>query len=149
MALTGSVLRPQRPEIWRDGKADPPCPEPQPEGRGCARPPSLRAPAWLHLGPAPPAPACPACCRTSSSRGSSHPLTRHPALRTHAHCPDTPPAPQTPNKPQPRSRRRSLQTARLPQRPCQRWPACFPARIHRATAIFTRKIQLLLGCSAE
>lgn len=61
-------------------KADPPCPEPQPEGRVCARAPSLWAARLAALG----GPLCraPACCQMSSSRGVRPPTHPTPALRT-------------------------------------------------------------------
>ena len=85
MALTGSVLRPQRPEIWRDRNSR--------SAKQTRRALSLSRrggsapvhhpcgqPAWLHLEAR--SVRAPACCQMSSSRGVRPPTHPTPALRT-------------------------------------------------------------------
>ena len=101
MALAGSVLWPQRPEIRRDGNSR----SARQTGRGPSLTPrwgSAPGPPGALWGPPRRAPACPVRGRTSRSRGPGHPLTRRQALRTVL---PTPCAPWTPHKPQPASRR--------------------------------------------
>ena len=98
-------------------KADPPCPEPQPEGRVCARAPSLWAARLAALGgPLRPRSRLLSNVQLAGGQATHSPDTRaqDSALTVLQTCCPLP-HPRTPHKPQLGSRRHSLQMAKLLQ----------------------------------